>query len=97
MTYVEPELNVKGHQARSEGKSWNNHKLKDGNNVFRITPPFGVGHNGYWYKAWYLHWGFVDSEGSNRPVVCTKGIENFCPICEQAELLFKEKEHWKSK
>ena len=90
--YVEPNLNLGALEPDSGRGKIVNHKLKEGDNIFRILPPFGANHNGLIMAEWYLHWGFTDSKGKYRPIVCTKRYEKYCPICEDANEVFKEKD-----
>ena len=86
--YQEPELNLDGLTAGSGGfGNFTNHKITDGDNIFRILPPFGTNHNGLPMAEWYLHWGFTDDQGNKKVLVCTKRFEKFCPICQQANTL----------
>ncbi len=39
-----------------ERKEWKRHKVNDGDNVFRILPPFGEASNGYPYHRWVIAW-----------------------------------------
>lgn len=92
--YVEPDLNLGALAPDSQRGKIVNHKLKEGDNIFRILPPFGANHNGVLMAEWYLHWGFTDSKAKAKPIVCTKRYENYCPICEEANKAFTEKEEF---
>jgi hypothetical protein len=88
MSYQEPELNFDAADSvdnKGSFRDFNNFKLVDGANIYRILPPFGTGHNGVWFAEWYLHWGFQNENGSNVPLACSyRTDERYCPICEEA-------------
>lgn len=93
MAYVEPELNVGGIVPSSGAqKGIQNHEVKDGDNIFRIMPPFGTDHNGLPFAETYLHW-FADPTGKNRPLACSKKHERFCPVCSEANEVWKQAEN----
>lgn len=66
-------------------KPINRFKVQDGTNVFRILPPFGTDHDNKASREVNLHWGFVTSDGKQRPVVCSYHHEKTCPICQAAK------------
>ena len=90
MSYNEPELNMSG-MVPSQSRNIENHSVKPGDNIFRIMPPFGTGHNGLPFAEVYLHW-LSDPAGKNRPLLCSKKSERFCPICQSANEVYKEGE-----
>lgn len=64
-------------------KEWVRHKVKPGNNIFRILPPFGDASNGYPYKKWQIIWGLLDTEsGRMRPYASPMQTEKRCPMVE---------------
>lgn len=77
-------LNLDGMSSK-QFKPINRFKVQDGTNVFRILPPFGTEHENKASREVNLHWGFVTSDGKQRPVVCSYHYEKFCPICQSAK------------
>lgn len=74
-------------------REWKRHKVKDGNNVFRILPPFGENSNGYAYRKWQIIWGLFDPEsGRARPFASSMTSEKKCPVTEYVQLLKKKAE-----
>lgn len=89
MAYKEQEVNVNALDINrgSGGREFVNHKIKDGDNIFRILPPFGTKANGRVTAEYWLSWGFTDSEGNKKPLVSTLGIDHECPIFEATQEL----------
>ena len=88
-------INLDSLKSRRE---WKRHKVKDGNNIFRILPPFGDNSNGYVFKKWQIIWGLKDPEsGRMRPFASSMTIEKRCPITEYATQLKKKAEQLKVK
>jgi hypothetical protein len=78
-------------------REWKRHKVKDGNNIFRILPPFGESSNGYPYRKWQIIWGLQDPEsGRSRPFASSMTSEKRCPITEYVGELKKKAEVLKS-
>ena len=78
-------------------RDWKRHKVKDGNNVFRILPPFGESSNGYPYKKWQIIWGLLDPEsGRARPFASSMTSEKKCPVTEYVQQLKKKAENLKA-
>lgn len=74
-------------------REWKRHKVKDGNNIFRILPPFGESSNGYPYRKWQIIWGLFDPEsGRARPFASSMTSEKKCPVTEYVQLLKKKAE-----
>jgi hypothetical protein len=64
-------------------REWVRHKVLEGENVYRILPPFGENHNGYPYKKWYLIWGLKDPQrGTVKPYQSSLPTEKACPVVE---------------
>jgi len=43
-------------------------KIKDGDNVYRILPPWGsLSEKGHWSKYYNVVWGYKNAKGDNRP------------------------------
>lgn len=83
-------INLDSLKARRE---WKRHKVKDGNNVFRILPPFGENSNGYPYRKWQIIWGLTDPDsGRPRPFASSMTSEKKCPVTEYVQQLKKKAE-----
>lgn len=86
-------INMDSLKARRE---WKRHKVKDGNNIFRILPPFGETSNGYPYRKWQIIWGLQDPEsGRARPFASSMTSEKKCPVTEYVGNLKKKAESLK--
>src|ERR1035437_1444879 len=86
-------INMDSLKARRE---WRRHKVKDGNNIFRILPPTETS-NGYPYKKWQIIWGLQDPEsGRARPFASSMTSEKRCPVTEYVQELKKKAEGLKS-
>jgi hypothetical protein len=69
--------------ALKTSKEWVRHKVKSGNNVYRILPPFGEASNGFPYRKWQIIWGLQDPEsGRSRPYASPMMTEKRCPVME---------------
>lgn len=67
-------------------KEWVRHKIKNGNNIYRVLPPFGDASNGYPYRKWQIIWGLQDPEsGRMRPYASPLMTEKRCPVMEFVE------------
>jgi hypothetical protein len=83
-------INLDSLKSRRE---WKRHKVTDGNNVFRILPPFGENSNGYPYRKWQIIWGLFDPEsGRARPFASSMTSEKKCPVTEYVQQLKKKAE-----
>jgi hypothetical protein len=80
-----------------EKREWKRHKVKDGNNQFRIGPPHGETSNGYPYRKWQIIWGLSDPQtGRQRPYASSLTTEKRCPVSEFVALLTKKADDMKS-
>lgn len=87
-------INLDSLKSRRE---WKRHKVKDGNNIFRMLPPFGESSNGYPYRKWQIIWGLQDPEsGRARPFASSMTSEKKCPVTEYVANLKKKAETLKS-
>lgn len=87
-------LNPESLQARRE---WRRHKVKDGNNIFRILPPFGEASNGYPYRKYQIIWGLNDPQsGRMRPYASSFLSEKKCPVFEYVKQLKERSETLKA-
>lgn len=83
--------------ALKSRREWKRHKVKDGNNVYRILPPFGESSNGYPYRKWQIIWGLTDPDsGRPRPFASSMTSEKKCPVTEYVQQLKKKAETLKS-
>jgi hypothetical protein len=74
-------------------KDWKRHKINDGDNVFRILPPFGENSNGYPYHRWVVAWLADPSTGRRRPYASPYSFgEKNCPVSEYSKLLEKKRD-----
>lgn len=73
------------------------HKVQDGNNIFRVLPPFGESSNGYPYRKWAIIWGLLDPQsGRMRPYASPiTSEEKKCPVFEFVQTLKKKAEEFK--
>jgi len=79
-------------------REWKRHKVKDGNNIFRILPPFGENSNGYPYRKWQIIWGLKNPEdGRMRPYASSLTSEKRCPVAEYTKELKDKYEVLKAK
>lgn len=79
-------------------REWKRHKVKDGNNVFRILPPFGENSNGYPYRKWQIIWGLKNPEdGRMRPYASSMTSEKKCPVTDYVTAIKKKAEVLKAK
>lgn len=64
------------------------HKVQDGDNVYRILPPFGPEANGYPYRKWNVIWGLTDpNSGRVRPYASSSTYEGRCPVYDYLDIL----------
>jgi hypothetical protein len=70
-------------------------KLNPTETIIRVLPSFTSdeklltsGERVPIFREFAIHWGFVDASGKNRPLVCTRDIDRFCPICQEAYGIF---------
>jgi hypothetical protein len=76
-----------------ERKDWKRHKVNDGDNVFRILPPFGEASNGYPYHRWVVAWLADPNTGRRRPYASPYSFgEKACPVSEYCGLLEKKRD-----
>lgn len=87
-------INMDSLKSRRE---WKRFKVKDGNNVFRILPPFGDSSNGYVFKKWQVIWGLKDPDSNRmRPFASSMTSEKRCPVTEYVSQLKKKAEQIKA-
>jgi hypothetical protein len=64
------------------------HKVNDGDNVFRILPPFGEVSNGYPYRKWTVAWLADPETGRRRPYASPFSFgEDACPVFEYCKII----------
>jgi hypothetical protein len=64
------------------------HKVQDGDNIYRILPPFGPEANGYPYRKWNVIWGLTDpNSGRERPYASSSTYEGRCPVYDYLDAL----------
>ena len=82
--------------ALKPSKEWKRHKVLDGDNIYRILPPFGDPdtHKNVPFKKWSVIWGLTDPETGrmkpfNSPMNST---ERKCPVSEYLAALTEKVE-----
>lgn len=79
-------------EALKTGREWVRHKVQDGNNIFRILPPFGDAevHKNYPFRRWVVAW-LVDPKSGKRMPFATpfsSGEKDAaCPVHEYTKAL----------
>jgi hypothetical protein len=58
-------------------------RIKDGISSYRILPPFGTNNGGALSHKYFVHWGFIGSNGKERSVSCSYLTEGYCPVCQR--------------
>jgi hypothetical protein len=70
------------------------HKVNEGDNIYRILPPFGEEADGYPYKKWSLAWLMDPQTGNKRPYASPWSFgEKDCPVGEYSKLLQEKREN----
>ncbi|NBW58171.1 hypothetical protein EBR43_10425 [bacterium] len=79
-----------------EKKDWKRHSINQGDNIYRILPPFGESADGYPYRRWVLVWLSDPQTGRLRPYASPFSFgHKHCPIYEYVsavETALKEEE-----
>jgi hypothetical protein len=76
-----------------ERRDWKRHAVNDGENVYRVLPPFGDESNGYPYRRWVVAWLNDPSSGRKRPYASTRSFgEEGCPVTEYCAALEKKRD-----
>lgn len=71
-----------------EQKEFTRFKIQDGDNIYRILPPFGENSNGYPYKKWSYIWLNDPTTGRRRPYASPYHLgDDKCPVKEYADAL----------
>ena len=79
--------------AFNERKEIKRHKINDGDNLFRILPPYGEEADGYPYRRWVIAWLADPETGRNRPYASPWSFnEKECPVGEYAKALQDKRE-----
>jgi len=80
-------------RAFEDRKEKTRHKVNDGDNIFRILPPFGDESEGYPYKRWTLTWLHDPQTGNKRPFASLWSFgHKDCPAAEYTKLLQDKRE-----
>ena len=74
MSFGKPSYDARGNDKKNFKKNFN---IKDGDNIYRILPPFGsLASKGIWSVYYRLHWGYSimneDGRLSMRPFQCPR-------------------------
>ena len=71
-----------------EQKEYTRFKIADGDNIYRVLPPFGEDSNGYPYKKWSYVWLNDPNTGRRRPYASPYHLgDDKCPVKEYADAL----------
>jgi hypothetical protein len=74
--------------AFNERKEIKRHKINDGDNLFRMLPPYGEESDGYPYRRWVIAWLADPETGRNRPYASPWSFgEKDCPVGEYVKEL----------
>lgn len=74
-------------------KEWKRHQVNQGDNIYRILPPFGENSDGYAYKRWVIAWLSDPQTGRKRPYASPRSFgEDACPVAEYVSAVEKKKE-----
>lgn len=80
-------------KAFQDKRDLTRHKVNQGDNVYRILPPFGEQADGYPYKRWSLSWMLDPSSGNRRPYASLWSFGNdSCPIGQYTKALQTKRE-----
>lgn len=80
-------------ESLKERKEWKRHAVNQGENIYRILPPFGENSDGYAYRRWVIAWLSDPQTGRRRPYASPRSFgEDACPVYEYVSLLEKKKE-----
>ena len=76
-----------------ERKGWKRHEVNQGDNVYRVLPPFGESSDGYAYRRWVVAWLTDPQSGRRRPYASPRSFgEDACPVTEYIARLEKKRE-----
>lgn len=77
-----------------ERKDWKRHAVNQGENIYRILPPFGDAAEGYPYRRWVIAWLMDPQTGRKRPYASPRSFaaDAACPVSEYISLVEKKKE-----
>lgn len=84
--------------AFNERKEIKRHKINDGDNLFRMLPPYGEESDGYPYRRWVIAWLADPETGRNRPYASPWSFnEKECPVGEYTKALQEKREELENK
>jgi len=77
-----------------ERKDWKRHPVNQGDNIYRILPPFGDVAEGYPYRRWVIAWLMDPQTNRKRPYASPRSFaaDSACPVSEYISLVEKKKE-----
>lgn len=77
-----------------ERKDWKRHPVNQGENIYRVLPPFGEASEGYPYRRWVIAWLSDPQTGRRRPYASPRsfGADSACPVSEYISIVEKKKE-----
>lgn len=85
-------------KASYSGNVKENHKIKDGDNIYRPLPPLGnLADQGRWSMYYRVVWGYKGSDGKNKPFISpyeknfkTQMVETDCAAFRRSERIKAE-------
>lgn len=84
-------------ESLKDRKEWKRHPVNQGENVYRILPPFGENSDGYAYKRWIIAWLADPQTGRRRPYASPRSFgEDACPVTEYISVIEKKREKLES-
>jgi len=77
-----------------ERKEWKRHPINQGENIYRVLPPFGENSDGYAYRRWVIAWLADPQTGRRRPYASPRSFatDSACPVSEYVSLVEKKRE-----
>ena len=77
-----------------ERKEWKRHPINQGENIYRVLPPFGENSDGYAYRRWVIAWLADPQTGRRRPYASPRSFatDSACPVSEYISLVEKKRE-----
>jgi hypothetical protein len=75
-------------ESLKDKKEYVRHKVNDGDNIYRILPPFGEESNGYPFRKWTIAWLLDPESGRKRPYASPFSFgKDACPVFEYCKAI----------
>lgn len=75
-------------ESLKDKKEYVRHKINDGDNIYRILPPFGEESNGYPFRKWVVAWLLDPESGRRRPYASPYSFgQDACPIFDYCKAI----------